>query len=73
MDTFIAVVVTLIVAYVVTRYFHNRETTKLIKRQERELDLAFARAFDDGYATGYEQRKLDESRERIEKTLPKKN
>lgn len=71
MDVLIAVVVTLLVAYVVIRYLYKRETDKLVKRQKRELDLAFALAFDDGYAAGHQQGRLDEDRERHERNLPK--
>lgn len=71
MDVLIAVVVTLIVAYLTTRYIYNRKIDQLTTRQNRELDLAFSRAFDDGYAAGHAQGRIDESRERIERNRTK--
>jgi len=73
MDVFIAVVVTLIVAYVVTRYLYNRKLDQLDIRHKREYERAFTDGYDGGYESGYEQRKRDESRERAEKSIPKKN
>ena len=71
MDVLIAVVVTLFVTFVATRYIYNRQIDQLVSRQNRELDLAFSRAYDDGYAAGHEQGRRAESLERIERNRTK--
>lgn len=71
MDVFIAVVVTLFVSLVAIYYFHNRMIDKLTERNNREIDASFMRGWDEGYASGHAQGRIDESRERIDRNLPK--